>query len=219
MEGWARIRVAGQRDWKKVWMVVQEGSGDHANDQHHAPATNGSASASPPVVIRKRRVSNIFHSSSPSTPNSSSSTSLPSGPFVTIYTSPKPKHRKSPPLLIISNVTQVYAVYPERPELISKSTLMKIEGFLDDGDMAGLWRGKEGWAFLMPESENGRDKQPLAGQGGGQVAEMLKWIVALHDAFKLYGRPEAWTWDPRDPVSLMYGYPVGRMKEVCCLIF
>ena len=38
--------------------------------------------------------------------------------------------------------------------------------------------------------------------------------LGLHDAFELYGRPEAWTWDPRDPVSLMFGYPVGPQKDV-----
>jgi CCR4-NOT transcriptional complex subunit CAF120 len=219
MEGWARIRISGQRDWKKVWMVVQEGSGDPASDQDTAAATNGNAAAHP-TVFRKRRVSNIFSSSSPTTPNASS-VSLPSKAFVSIYNSPKPKDKKKA-LLTITNVFQVFAVYPERPELISKSSLMKIEGFLEDGDMAGKWKGREGWAFLMPEGENGSEKQPqagAAGQGGGLVAEMLKWIVALHDAFKLYGRPEAWTWDPRNPVSLMYGYPVGTMKEVCCPIF
>jgi hypothetical protein len=40
--------------------------------------------------------------------------------------------------------------------------------------------------------------------------------VALHDAFNLYGRPEAWTWDPLDPISLMFGYPVGPKRDVCC---
>lgn len=40
--------------------------------------------------------------------------------------------------------------------------------------------------------------------------------VALHDAFNLYGRPEAWTWDPLDPISLMFGYPVGPLRDVCC---
>ena len=39
--------------------------------------------------------------------------------------------------------------------------------------------------------------------------------VALHDAFNLYGRPEAWTWDPLDPISLMFGYPVGSTRDVC----
>ena len=38
--------------------------------------------------------------------------------------------------------------------------------------------------------------------------------LGIHDAFELYGRPEAWIWDPRDPVSLMFGYPVGPQKDV-----
>jgi len=190
-------------------MVVQEGSSD---DQHSAPTANGNAAA-PSAVIRKRRVSNIFSSSSPSTPSNGSGVSLPSRSFVSIYASPKPRDRRKA-LLTITDVSQVFAVYPERPEMISKSTLMKIEGSFDKGEMAGSFNGMEGWAFLMPEGEKGNEK-PHSGAGGGLVAEMLKWIVALHDAFRLYGRPGAWTWDPRDPVSLMYGYPVGVMKEVC----
>jgi CCR4-NOT transcriptional complex subunit CAF120 len=97
--------------------------------------------------------------------------------------------------------------------------LIKIEGLLNASEMAGPWKGREGWIFIMPEGESGHEKVSQPGVPGGQVAEMLKWIVALHDAFSLYGRPEAWTWDPRDPVSLMYGYPVGPMKDVSCLIF
>ena len=95
---------------------------------------------------------------------------------------------------------------------------MKIEGLFDESGVAGAWKGKEGWIFIMPEGENSNGKLSGAVGQGGQVAEMLKWIVALHDAFRLYGRPEAWNWDPRDSGSLMYGYPVGPMKEVCCLI-
>lgn len=49
----------------------------------------------------------------------------------------------------------------------------------------------------------------------------LKWLadfifisIAFHDTFKLYGRPQAWSWDPRDPASLMFAYPVGPGKDV-----
>ncbi len=41
--------------------------------------------------------------------------------------------------------------------------------------------------------------------------------AAYHDAFQLYGRPQAWTWDPREPTSLMFAYPVGPDKDVCFL--
>ena len=39
-------------------------------------------------------------------------------------------------------------------------------------------------------------------------------FTGLHDAFELYGRPQRYTWDPRDPVSMMFGYPAGPYKEV-----
>jgi len=37
-------------------------------------------------------------------------------------------------------------------------------------------------------------------------------VKALHDAFGLYGRPKAWNWNPRNPISLMHGYPAGRFR-------
>lgn len=42
----------------------------------------------------------------------------------------------------------------------------------------------------------------------------LTWVSALHDAFELYGRPKSYTWDPRDPVSMMFAYPVGPARDV-----
>lgn len=54
------------------------------------------------------------------------------------------------------------------------------------------------------------------------VHGLMSSHLAVHDAFGMYGRPTGWTWDPRDSVSLMFGYPVGPGKEVgvsafdCC---
>ena len=42
----------------------------------------------------------------------------------------------------------------------------------------------------------------------------LNYSVGLHDAFSLYGRPAGYTWNPRDPQSLMFAYPVGPHKDV-----
>lgn len=47
------------------------------------------------------------------------------------------------------------------------------------------------------------------------VDPVLSLIIAFHDAFELYGRPRSYTWDARDPDSLMFGYPVSPNKEVC----
>jgi len=38
--------------------------------------------------------------------------------------------------------------------------------------------------------------------------------LAIHDAFELYGRPKMYSWDPRDSVSMMFGYPIGPEKQV-----
>nr|GAT46567.1 predicted protein [Mycena chlorophos] len=183
MEGWVRLRIAGQVDWKKVWMTVC--------------AAADSVPQPPDAARSKRRMSNIF-----SKDHAVSDIPLPPRPIIAIYPGPKPKERKKP-LLTIHNVSQAFAVYPERPELISRSTLIKLEGLIGDEDTAGEMARREGWLLVMPELEGGL----------GQAEEMLKWIVALHDAFQLYGRPGAWNWDPRNPRSLMFGYPVGPNRD------
>ncbi|KAF7312415.1 PH domain-containing protein [Mycena indigotica] len=184
MEGWVRLRIAGQVDWKKVWMSVSA-SADAIPQLQDAPRT-------------KKRMSNLFSSKDHAMPD----TPLPPRPIIAIYPGPKPKERKKA-ILTIHTVSQAFAVYPERPELISRSTLIKLEGLIGDEDTAGEMARREGWLLIMPELEGGL----------GQAEEMLKWIVALHDAFRLYGRPEAWNWDPRNPRSLMFGYPVGPSRD------
>jgi CCR4-NOT transcriptional complex subunit CAF120 len=83
-----------------------------------------------------------------------------------MFLSQKPKDKKKA-VLTLSNVTQVFAVYPERPELINHSTLMKVEGLLGDEDTAGAMRSREGWLLVMPAIEAGRN----------QAEEMLKWVI------------------------------------------
>ncbi|KAF9052500.1 hypothetical protein BDZ89DRAFT_1125915 [Hymenopellis radicata] len=195
MEGWARVRIAGQTDWKRVWMVVS------ATYEPETPMTpNSSIGATPTHGIKKKRMSALFaRDASPTRVG-------PSKANVSMFLSQKPKDRKKV-LLTMTDVTQAFAVYPERPELISKSTLIKIEGRIGTEDIAAGMRGREGWILIMPELEGGLS----------QAAEMLKWVVAYHDAFQLYGRPQAWTWDPREPTSLMFAYPVGPDKDLLFL--
>jgi len=155
MEGYARVRIAGQTDWKRVWLVVQEGSEgvDHA-------ATSVAVSAAQ-ATVKKKRMSNLF-SREQNVPNFA----VPTRATVSLYSGPKPKDRKKP-LLTVHSVTQAFGVYPERPELIDRSTLIKIEGTLGDDDIAGTLRGREAWVLIMPELEN----------SVGQAAEMLKWVI------------------------------------------
>lgn len=65
------------------------------------------------------------------------------------------------------DVTQAFAVYPERPELINKSTLMKIEGKIGDEEVAMTMRRREGWILVMPELETGVP----------QANETIRWLI------------------------------------------
>ncbi|KAH8117826.1 hypothetical protein DFH11DRAFT_1850703 [Phellopilus nigrolimitatus] len=198
LEGWVKIRINGQTDWKRLWMCAQA---------NRSPEASGGSGGD--TVSRKNRMSTLFGRSSHEPSNSLSSITTDASvamstrsPCIALYTSPKPRDRKKP-VLTLGSITQVFAVYPERPELISRSTLIKTEGFIGDDDLAGEWRSREGWLLMMPEAE----------QGKLGSLEMLKWLVGLHDVFCLYGRPTAYTWNPREPHSLMFAYPVGPRKD------
>lgn len=67
----------------------------------------------------------------------------------------------------MQDVTQAFAVYPERPELINKSTLIKIEGQFANEELAREMINREGWILVMPDLEGGNN----------QVGEMLRWII------------------------------------------
>lgn len=94
---------------------------------------------------------------------------LPAAPTIFMYAGQKPKERKKP-LLTMTAVTQAFAVYPERPELISRSALIKVEGLLGSEEMGAGMRGREGWILLMPELEG-------APPNGNLSKEMLKWLI------------------------------------------
>jgi len=155
MEAWTKIRVAGQTDWKRVWMVISAGQTDKPN----SIAEGSSSSAQFP---KKKRISSIFsREQSPQRPAG------PLKPIINMYTGPKPKERKKA-LLSLKNVTQAFAVYPERPELISRSTLIKVEGLLGDEEIAQSMKSREGWILIMPEIES---------SSGNQAMELLRWII------------------------------------------
>jgi CCR4-NOT transcriptional complex subunit CAF120 len=89
------------------------------------------------------------------------------GPDIKFY--PSQKEKKSP-LLTIRDVTQAFAVYPEKPALIPHSTVIKIEGLMGDEEMAGAFKSQEGWVHIRPGKE-------LERRG---LMEMLKWITGKY---------------------------------------
>ena len=174
-------------------------------------APDGPAGPSPPTH-GKRRIS-FFGREEPQQQSKSS--------LVAFYLSPKPKDRKKP-FLTLQGITQAFAVYPERPELINKSTLMKIEGKLGRDDAAMNMKNREGWVLVMPELEPGvpQANETIRWLIGTTISLLLTspahdWsLIALHDSFSLYGRPHAYSWDPHDLASMMFAYPAGASRDV-----
>jgi CCR4-NOT transcriptional complex subunit CAF120 len=151
-EGWVRIRIAGQTDWKHLWMAVISG-----------PAQARDAPGNPeslPEIQHRRRISSLFGR------NNNQQHPPSDRPLVVFYLSPKPKDRRIP-FLTLQNVTQAFAVYPERPELINKSTLMKIEGTIGGEEVAMAMRRREGWVLVMPELD----------AGVPQANETIRWLI------------------------------------------
>lgn len=138
------------------------------------------------------------------------------------FTGAKPKERKLP-VLSVSSVSQAFAVYPERPDLITRSTLVKIEGRLGREEGAGAIKGTEAWVLIMPEVESGQSAGPrkmlewVVGEFvfcKTNISAIIQWIIALHDAFKLYGRPQQYSFNPHQVNSLMFAYPIEPNLEV-----
>jgi CCR4-NOT transcriptional complex subunit CAF120 len=214
MEGWVQIRLAGQTDWKRYYMVVS--AGQESSELARSPSI---ISVSPTAPRHNKRISNLFQRDSHTTAGGL----LPRHPLLELFHGNKAKDKRIP-VLTMREVTQAFSVYPERPEMINVSTLLKLEGLLGDESAAGGMKSRAAWMMVMPETE-----------GRSPSGEMLKWVmgefisfldtfvlgfdcwVALHDAFELYGRPGGYIWDPRNRFSQMFGYPVGPHKDVCRL--
>ena len=86
---------------------------------------------------------------------------------ISLHKTSRGKDRKRP-LLTFKAVTQAFAVYPERPKLISSSVLIKLEGTYGDEEMCKGVEPREGWMLLTPDLE------------GAGSAEMLRWLIGEH---------------------------------------
>lgn len=155
MEGWAKVRVGGTTEWQRIWFVVSATGGGGSIDAGRPSPGSG------PGTIKRNRMS-IF--------GKGSNHNEFAPPTVTLYTSEKTKDRKRPKYTL-TNVTQAFAVYPERPEIIQSSTLFKIEGSVQDEEIKPNEHARrpaqDGYLLVMPEAEPTRPGS----------TEMLKWLV------------------------------------------
>jgi CCR4-NOT transcriptional complex subunit CAF120 len=90
-----------------------------------------------------------------------------------IYLYDCPRRKDESPVLTFEAVTQAFAVYPERPKLISNSTLFKLEGTYGNEEMCANMKGHEGCMLLMSDSASVR----------GVSWDMQKWLIGEHVSF------------------------------------
>ncbi|KAG1459162.1 hypothetical protein G6F56_006223 [Rhizopus delemar] len=93
------------------------------------------------------------------------------------------KKSKSP-VLTLSDITRVHAVYPESSQLIENGSMIRVDCTLNQREAATCW-------FMA-------DKCQLT----------IQWLFSIYDLFKLYGRPSRLLQDSFDPLSLNFGEPI-----------
>lgn len=206
MEGWVKARFMGSTEWKKVWMVLT----DHKPDESEFGGKKkfwklGSSGGDRSSIMSINSVS----TAAPGVP-SNDGKDLPPPPgsngapgTASFFESKKDKK----PFATLIYAAHAFAVYPSRPELVEGSSLFKVEGvFPSSTVLSATHRVRStGWVMLMPELDTAGSK--------GANAEMMKWLIAFMDSFKLYGRPDTFVWEARDPVSPFFAYPIGPFKD------
>jgi CCR4-NOT transcriptional complex subunit CAF120 len=143
--GEVKILIIGETEWRSVWAMV-------------------SASSSGPFTDLDM-IASLFHLTPSNTVFDTHAESHDA--IIKFYPSQKDKKKS---VLTIRNVTQAFAVYPKRPELITRSTVIKIEGLIGDEDVAGDFKRQEGWVYI--DTAEGEERKGLM--------ELLKWITGKY---------------------------------------
>ncbi|KAI8098560.1 uncharacterized protein BX664DRAFT_319025 [Halteromyces radiatus] len=112
---------------------------------------------------------------------------VPSRGQLSFYESKKQKH----PNFIMMNVVHAYTLYPESPQLIDMATILKVEGSMASIKANG-------------EQEPSKDTSSALIMASSRK-ELIQWLVAVFDSFKLYGRPTKIYDDPLNLNSLNFG--------------
>ncbi|WVN89606.1 uncharacterized protein L203_104833 [Cryptococcus depauperatus CBS 7841] len=211
LEGWVRVRVMGGMDWRRLWVVLST-PGDDTKEE-----------------TKKHRRRSFFGmgGKEEEKPPQEPSTGMPMASFYAEQRTGKNKSSTTP-VLTMTNVSQAYAVFPEQLGVISSSNLFKVVGHITGEIVTIETRLRDsGWALLMPEHPGDNpygstESASLSNRGQGfgaplqnhstSLTNVMRWLTGFHDAFKLYGRPEKYDWDLRNPKSLFFAYPQGHNR-------
>ncbi|CAK7896807.1 protein Skg3p [[Candida] anglica] len=113
--------------------------------------------------------------------------------------------KKKQLMAVVNNATSVTAIYPQSPQLIDHSTMLKLEGYINFKSPSVATKvSKKSWEdfkntsiFIMPEAHS-------AVPG---FDTLIRFLIPLLDSFGLYGRPKRLKADRIDPESLLFALP------------
>ncbi|KAI9308558.1 hypothetical protein BJ944DRAFT_227643 [Cunninghamella echinulata] len=100
--------------------------------------------------------------------------------------------KQKQPIFTITNIVNTYTLYPESPQLIDIATILKVEGSSSSGKYDHQQENNNtetSSALIMTSSRN----------------ELIQWLVAIFDSFKLYGRPDTFFDDIYNVNALNFG--------------
>lgn len=105
--------------------------------------------------------------------------------------------KRSNLIYTITGAKAVYAVYPSSPLLIDSSTILKLDNVSleQHNDTSEISEGLS--LSLMPEKHNGVPGYDT----------IVRSLIPILNAFKLYGRPKGLIADRNDPESLLFALP------------
>ncbi len=225
LEGWVQARFMGSTEWKQCWLVLVD-KPEEADAKPKFWSKLGGAGSRSSVLSLTTSASFTSVSASP---NGGDGAPRAPGQAPTLdQVEPPPgsngakgmalfyeDKKAKTPFAVLMYAAHAFAVYPSRPELVEGSSLFKIEGaFPMSHVLSGTDRLREtGWVMLMPDKSEGATGSSSSNSSKGANAEMMKWVIGFMDAFRLYGRPETIDWEPRNPISAFFAYPIGAYKD------
>ncbi|KAJ1656411.1 hypothetical protein IWQ61_004017 [Dispira simplex] len=92
------------------------------------------------------------------------------------------------PLAVINAVSNAYAIYPERLDLVDQATIAKVEGTFGSHEPDSISLATSLYFALIMASSS---------------QELFSWMLAIYDAFHLHGRPRTiQAYQPHHPRNL-----------------
>ncbi|OAV87829.1 hypothetical protein PTTG_07151 [Puccinia triticina 1-1 BBBD Race 1] len=202
-EGYLTIRFPKDTEWTRVWAVLVRDksllSGVSPQNYHKENKWNRRGS----LFNLAGLVNKTQHSPSSSGTLVDAEATC-AEPGLIFY----PKKGAKKHVGMLTQISFAAAVYPESRALVESSTMFKLEGRFE-----GIAASHDGRPSESQPASADQEGFILATPDEGTECDMLGWLLGVMSAFRLYGKPAKFNYDPTDPNSFYFAYPLGPERE------